>query len=137
LAAASFSALGGTAQLATSEVQQQAAAAAHSGAAALASDNVAELATNAAFVGRGVVGAYANLAIASAAACFTSQGEWALREGYITTPHNNQAPWVAGGLFAAAATQHAKVFPAYFPVASGRIVASAPVRLISRRRRLG
>jgi hypothetical protein len=107
------------------------------GGAALASDNVAELATNAAFVGRGVVGVYANLAIASAAACFTSQGEWLLREGYITTPHNNQAPWVAGGLFAAAATQHAKVFPAYFPVASGRIVASAPVRLISRRRRRG
>jgi hypothetical protein len=36
----------------------------------------------------------------------------------------------AGGLFAAAAIQHAQIFPMYFPIGRGRIVAgSRPLRV--------
>jgi hypothetical protein len=102
-AAATYSALGATAQVAASTIQLQATAAAHAGAGALASGNAGALALGAALAGRTLVTAYSNLAIASAAACFTMQPEWALREGYIAVPHDNRGGWVAGGLFAAAA----------------------------------
>ena len=129
LVGASFSSLGASARFAASTVELQRVSAAFSGAGALAGGATQVMASGAALRGAGVVNAYSNLAIASAAACFTSQGEWALREGYIAVPHDNRGSWVAGGLFAAAAIQHSRVFPAYFPLGRGRIVTSRPVRM--------
>jgi hypothetical protein len=132
--AASFSALGAVARFAApTTTQTMQSAAAHSGAGGLRSDYVARLASGAALAGATAVTAYSNLRIASAAACFTLRGEWALREGYVAVPHENRGSWVANGLFAAASIQHSQVHPAYYPVGHGRLlVGSRPTRIIRR-----